>query len=95
MFYSQISVRELTKNKTSLVNVSASANKTLVHVFRSIPLGATYEISVTTNVPNAQLVSTFACSHPLPAPSRLKVYLGVNGSYVVNWKPVNDFKDVP
>lgn len=77
------------------MNVPASANKTLVHVFRSIPLGATYEITVSTNVPNAQPVSTFAYSHPLPAPSRLKVYLGLNGSYVVSWKTVNEFKDVP
>ncbi|XP_055591990.1 sortilin-related receptor-like [Uranotaenia lowii] len=90
-----ISVRELTKNKTSLVNVKSSPNnKTMMHVFRSIPLGAAYEIGVSTNVQHAQVVTTVAYSAPLPAPSRLQVWPESNGTYVVYWKPVNDFKDI-
>ncbi|XP_058466286.1 sortilin-related receptor-like [Malaya genurostris] len=89
-----ISVRELTKNKTSLVNVKSSTNKTLVHVFRSIPRGAAYEIAVSTDIPNAQVVTTVAYSAPLPAPVRLQVWPEANGTYVVYWKPVIDFKEI-
>lgn len=89
-----ISVRELTKNVTSSVTINSSANKTLMHVFRSIPLGAAYEVSLSTTVPNAQVVSAVAYSAPLPAPSRLQVWPEANGSYVIYWKPVIDFKDV-
>ncbi|XP_001688250.2 sortilin-related receptor [Anopheles gambiae] len=88
-----ITVRELTLNKTSVVTVQPSSNKTMVHVFRQIPKGAAYEISVSTDIPNAQAVRMVAYSAPLPAPDQLQVWPERNGTYVVFWKAVKDFKD--
>uniref|UniRef100_A0A182RW24 Sortilin-related receptor n=1 Tax=Anopheles funestus TaxID=62324 RepID=A0A182RW24_ANOFN len=88
-----ITVRELTLNKTSVVTVQPSSNKTIVHVFRKIPKGAAYEISVSTDIPNAQAVSMIAYSAPLPAPEQLQVWEEHNGTFVVYWKTVKDFTD--
>ncbi|XP_038113433.1 sortilin-related receptor [Culex quinquefasciatus] len=88
-----ISVRELKKNSTTLVNVKSSANKTLVHVFRNIPVGAVYEVAVSTDVQHAQVVTTVVYSRPLPNPTQLKVWPETNGTYVVYWKPVLNFNE--
>uniref|UniRef100_A0A182QTE4 Sortilin-related receptor n=1 Tax=Anopheles farauti TaxID=69004 RepID=A0A182QTE4_9DIPT len=88
-----ISVRELTLNKTSVVTVQPTRNKTLVHVFRKIPKGAAYEVSVSTDIPNAKAVHMVAYSAPLPAPDQLQVWPERNGTHVVYWKTVKDFKD--
>ncbi|XP_052861860.1 sortilin-related receptor-like [Anopheles cruzii] len=88
-----ITVRELTLNQTSVVTVQPSGNKTLVHVFRRIPKGAAYEVSVRTDLPDAQAAVYMVNSRQLPAPVKLQVWPEVNGTYVVYWKPVSDFKD--
>uniref|UniRef100_A0AAG5DRM1 Sortilin-related receptor n=1 Tax=Anopheles atroparvus TaxID=41427 RepID=A0AAG5DRM1_ANOAO len=88
-----IKVRELMLNKTSIVTVQPSSNKTLTHVFRKIPKGAAYEVSVSTDLPNAQAVSMVVYSAPLPSPDQLQVWPEINGTHVVYWKAVSDFKD--
>lgn len=88
-----VKVRDLMRNKTSVVTVQPSANKTLTHVFRQIPKGAAYEVSVSTKLPNAQAVSMIVYSTPLPSPYQLQVWPEVNGTHVVYWKTVSDFKD--
>ncbi|XP_053670657.1 sortilin-related receptor-like [Anopheles nili] len=86
-----ITVRELTLNKTSVVTVQPSTNRTMVHIFRKIPMGAAYEVFVSTDVPNAEMASTIVYSAPLPSPVQLQVWPERNGTHVVYWKPVNDF----
>lgn len=87
-----IKVRELTLNKTTVVTVQPWANKTLTHVFRHIPKGAAYDVSVSTDIPNAQAVTMIVYSAPLPAPDQLRVWPEVNGTHVVYWKTVTDIK---
>lgn len=89
-----ITVKELTKNNITMVNIKPSSNKTLTHIFRQIPRGAEYQISVSTDVPNAQAVTTVVKSASLPAPSRLQVWQEANGTYVVYWRPVSGLNDI-
>uniref|UniRef100_A0A2M4B8R2 Sortilin-related receptor n=1 Tax=Anopheles marajoara TaxID=58244 RepID=A0A2M4B8R2_9DIPT len=88
-----ITVRELTLNKTSVVTVQPSSNHTMVHVFRKIPKGAAYEVSVATDVPNAQRIVGYANSTKLPTPVKLQVWEEANGTYVVYWRSVTGFQD--
>lgn len=86
---------ERTLNRTSVVELKASLNRTLSHVFTGIPNGAIYNVSVSTTMPGAQANEAVVYAPPLPAPMQLKVFPETNGSYVVFWKEVLDFKQEP
>lgn len=86
-------MKELVLNKTSHVEIKSDSNKTLTHSFGGIRRGGRYEICVATNSPNAVPANITALAQPLPAPSQLKVYPEKNGSYVVFWKEITDFKE--
>lgn len=78
-------------NKTSRVELRTTFNRTLLHTFTEIPFGASYSISVATNIKEAISTSVTAFSPPLPMPKQLKVWPEKNGSYVVYWKEIQDF----
>lgn len=93
LFISQISVTERTLNKTSVIERKPSFNRTLSHTFTGIPNGAVYDIRVSTSVPGAESAKQEVYAPPLPIPSQLKVFPEKNGSFVVIWKEVLDYKE--
>uniref|UniRef100_W4VRP1 Sortilin-related receptor n=1 Tax=Corethrella appendiculata TaxID=1370023 RepID=W4VRP1_9DIPT len=88
-----ISIQELTTHRNYRVEIKPSTNKTMQHTFNDIPRGAVYDISVSTNAKNSEMVNSIVYAPSLPAPTQLKVWAEKNGSYVVYWKEVKDFDD--
>lgn len=88
-------MRERTLNKTSVVELRASFNRSLSHIFTGIHDGASYDVSVSTSVPGAQPAQQLAFAPPLPMPTQLKVFPEKNGSYVVLWKEITGFNQDP
>lgn len=85
-----ISMTELTKNRTSAVELKRSGEKLLSHRFEDIPDGAVFILKISTNAKRAEPVTLKVHAPPLPAVRQLKVYPEKNGSYVVFWNDVND-----
>lgn len=88
-----VTVTELTFNKTVRVQLQPSRNTSMSHVFKGIPLGARYNISISNDHPNAETVSLLSKSADIPTPTNLIVFPEKNGSYVVFWKPVFELKN--
>lgn len=85
-----IFMTELTKNRTSAVQLKRSGEKLLSHQFDNIPDGAVFVLNISTNAKRAEPVTLKVHAPPLPAVRQLKVYSEKNGSYVVFWNDVND-----
>lgn len=87
-----ITLTELMQNKTSTVEVKRKGSKLLSHKFSSIPDGAVFNISISTNAKNAEAITLKVSAPPLPVVRQLKVYPEKNGTYVIYWHHVKDNK---
>lgn len=85
-----ITLHELTKNRSTKVEVKRLGAKVLKHTFVKIPRGAVYNVSISTNGPAAELATVKVYAPNLPAVRQLKVFPELNGTYVVFWHEVND-----
>lgn len=62
-----------------------------MHKFGGIPKGAHYTITVSPNTEKGQAATVEVTAEPLPVPTQLQVWPEKNGSFVVYWKPIEDF----
>lgn len=86
----KITLTELTTNKTVDVELKRKGDKVLSHKFTSIPDGAVYNVSISSNAVDAESVTMKVHAPPLPSVRQLKVYDYMNnGTYAVYWHEVN------
>lgn len=85
-----ITLHELTKNRSTKVEVKRLGAKVLKHTFVKIPRGAVYNVSISTNSQNAEPATVKVFAPHLPAVRQLKVFPELNGTYVVFWHEVTD-----
>lgn len=87
-----IQLTELTQNKTTSVELKRKGTKFLTHKFSSIPDGAVFNVSISTNAKDAEPITLRVEAPALPVVRRLKVWQEKNGTYVVYWHDVKDSK---
>lgn len=85
-----ITLHELTKNETSVVEVKRRSSNVLKHTFVDIPRGAVFNVTVASNKPGAKGQTVKVYAAPLPSVRQLKVYPEKNGTYVVYWHEIED-----
>lgn len=85
-----ITLNELTKNRSTKVEVKRLGAKLLKHTFVKIPRGSVYNVSISSNSEGAEPATVKVNAPPLPTVRQLKVFPELNGTYVVFWHEVND-----
>lgn len=86
----RITLTELTTHTNRSVELKRKADKVLSHIIRNIPDGAVYNISLSSNAPNAEKTTLTIRAPPLPSVRQLKVYPERNGTYVVYWHEIEN-----
>lgn len=85
-----ITLNELTKNRSTKVEVKRLGANVLKHTFVKIPRGAVYNVSVSTSSPAAEPAVVKVNAPQLPTVHQLKVFPELNGTYVVFWHEIDD-----
>jgi len=85
-----VAVTELTTNITKTAELNRKGTKIFSHTIKNVPDGAVYNISISTNVKNAEPVTLKIHAPQLPPVRQLKVLQQENGTYVVYWHEIND-----
>lgn len=85
-----IKATELTTNEAKTVELQRKGTKSVSHIFKNIPDGSVYNISIATSAANAEPITLKIHAPALPPVRQLKVYPEKNGTYVVFWHPVHD-----
>lgn len=85
-----ITLTELATNKTTSSSLKRKGAKVLSHIIKDIPDGTAYNISISSEVKNAEKTTLTIRAPPLPPVRQLKVYPEKNGTYVVYWHEISD-----
>lgn len=85
-----IAVTEITTNNTKYAQLNRKATKFFTHTIKDVPDGAVYNISISTNVKDAEPITLKIHAPQLPPVRQLKVYPEKNGTHSVFWHEVND-----
>lgn len=87
-----ITLTELTFNTTTIAELKSKRTKVSSHIFRDVPDGAVYNLTISSNAPNAEKTTFTIRAPPLPPIRQLKVYPERNGTYVVYWHEIEGNK---
>lgn len=89
----RITLSDLSTLKNETFELKSKDTKSVSYKFKDIPDGAVYNISISTNVVNAEPVRLRVNSTSLPHVTKLKVFAEKNGTYSLFWHELNNTRE--